>query len=61
MQRGVTADADDIEAVDTLARQLEKLNPNPKTLASPLVNGKWKVGSTDTSQCTGASAQRKEA
>ena len=43
LQRGVGASEDDQKDVEQLIRKLEKVNPNPKSLASPLINGKWKL------------------
>ena len=43
LQRGVTATDDDRKEVERLIQQLEKFNPNPKSLASPLINGKWRL------------------
>jgi len=43
LQRGVSATDDDQKDVEQLIKKLEKVNPNPKSLASPLINGKWKL------------------
>lgn len=43
LDRGVKATVEDRELVDGLAAQLEKLNPTPKPLASPLLNGRWRL------------------
>ncbi|DBB16532.1 TPA: hypothetical protein ACH3X3_014796 [Trebouxia sp. C0006] len=43
LQRGVSATEDDQKDVEQLIKKLEKVNPNPKSLASPLINGKWKL------------------
>jgi hypothetical protein len=43
LQRGLTADEEDKDAIEQLAQQLEKVNPNPKSLASPLINGRWRL------------------
>lgn len=43
LKRGASASEEDREDVDAACRALEKLNPNPKALSSPLINGKWEV------------------
>ncbi len=43
LQRGVSATEDDQKDVEQLIKKLEKVNPNPESLASPLINGKWKL------------------
>lgn len=43
VQRGATATEEDKEIIEELAARLEAVNPNPKALASPLLNGKWKL------------------
>eukprot|EP00798_Chlamydomonas_sp_ICE-L_P002362 gene2362-8670_t len=43
LKRGVTATEEDKAAVDKAASVLEKLNPNKKTLSSPLMNGSWEL------------------
>lgn len=43
LNRGVTATKDDVAAVEAAVRKLERLNPTPGALASPLVNGKWEL------------------
>lgn len=53
LQRGVAAEPEDIDAVEVAAQELEKLNPTPKTLASPLVNGKWELLYTTSQSVNG--------
>lgn len=43
LQRGVAATDEDKQRVDALAKALEAVNPNKKSLASPLINGKWEL------------------
>ncbi len=43
LQRGLRATPEDKAAVERLAAQLERLNPTPKPLASPLLNGRWEL------------------
>lgn len=62
LKRGVLADEGQQAEVEACCKALEALNPNPKALASPLVNGKWEVrgrqalGCALASACTSASA-----
>jgi hypothetical protein len=42
-KRGLTATSDQKEEIEALCQQLEKLNPTPKPLGSPLLNGRWKL------------------
>lgn len=53
LNRGVSAGPDDIEAVEAAAKALERLNPNPKSLSSPLVNGKWELLYTTSTSVNG--------
>lgn len=43
LARGVNATDADEEKVEKLIQKLERVNPNKSTLASPLINGKWKL------------------
>lgn len=43
LRRGLTATPDDQQRIDKLARQLERLNPTKKPLASDLINGQWEL------------------
>ena len=42
-KRGLTATPEQKQEIETLCQQLEKLNPTPKPLASPLLNGRWQL------------------
>jgi len=53
LKRGVNATEEDKQAVDAAARELEKLNPTPKPLASPLINGQWELLYTTSSSILG--------
>jgi hypothetical protein len=55
LKRGLLADDDDAQRVDDLARQLERLNPTPKPLASPLINGRWELLYTTSAGILGKS------
>jgi hypothetical protein len=39
--------------VEALASQLERLNPTPKPLASPLLNGRWRLEYTTSDSILG--------
>jgi hypothetical protein len=54
LQRGLKASPEDKQAVELLAQQLEKLNPTPKPLGSPLLNGRWKLLYTTSDSILGA-------
>lgn len=43
LKRGLNASEEEKREVEELAQQLERLNPNPKALASPLINGRWEL------------------
>lgn len=43
LARGVNATDADEEQVEKLIQKLERVNLNKNTLASPLINGKWKL------------------
>ncbi|KAL3151942.1 hypothetical protein ABBQ32_001068 [Trebouxia sp. C0010 RCD-2024] len=43
LARGVNATDADEQQVEKLIQKLERVNPNKNTLASPLINGKWKL------------------
>ena len=55
LQRGLTATQDQQDKVERLAKQLEKVNPNSKSLSSPLINGKWKLRYTTSGSILGRS------
>jgi len=54
VERGVTATEEDAEAIDAAARDLERLNPNKKALASDLLNGEWELLYTTSKSIIGA-------
>lgn len=54
LQRGVTASDADQQQVEKLIRKLEKVNPNKNSLASPLINGKWKLLYTTSESILGS-------
>lgn len=43
LKRGLVASEEDQEQVEALVQQLEKMNPTPKPLESPLLNGRWEL------------------
>lgn len=43
LECGIRASEEDAAMVDRLASELETLNPTPKPLSSPLINGKWEL------------------
>ncbi|CAM9422849.1 unnamed protein product [Ectocarpus fasciculatus] len=43
LKRGLTASDEDMAVVESLAQKVEKLNPNPKSLSTPEVNGRWEL------------------
>lgn len=55
LNRGVSADEEDKQQVEQLAKELERLNPTKKPLASPLVNGQWKLVYTTSASILGTS------
>lgn len=54
LQRGVNATDADQQQVEKLIRKLEKVNPNKNSLASPLINGKWKLLYTTSESILGS-------
>lgn len=52
--RGVTATEEDVAAVDAAARDLERLNPNPRALKCDLLNGEWELLYTTSASILGA-------
>jgi hypothetical protein len=55
LKRGLLADEEDEARIDALARALERLNPTPKPLASPLINGSWELLYTTSAGILGKS------
>jgi len=55
LQRGAKASDEDKKYVDDLARKLEVLNPIPKPLASPFLNGSWELRYTTSASILGLS------
>ena len=53
LSRGVDADDADKARVDALARTLEALNPNPKSLRASSVNGEWELVYTTSASILG--------
>lgn len=53
LNRGAAASDEDKAEVDTLATQLEKLNPNPKPLTGGVVDGAWELQYTTSSSILG--------
>eukprot|EP01025_Chloroclados_australasicus_P061894 TRINITY_DN8130_c0_g1_i1.p2 TRINITY_DN8130_c0_g1~~TRINITY_DN8130_c0_g1_i1.p2 ORF type:complete len:175 (-),score=26.78 TRINITY_DN8130_c0_g1_i1:350-874(-) len=43
LNRGVNATKEQQQTVNDLAKQLEKVNPNPSSLSSDEINGKWRL------------------
>jgi len=53
LERGVKGSEADKAALDNLAQQLERLNPNKKALSSELINGKWRLEYTTSKSILG--------
>jgi len=43
LKRGLTATPEDQEAVEAAVQKLERINPTPRPLESPLLNGQWRL------------------
>eukprot|EP01025_Chloroclados_australasicus_P066130 TRINITY_DN904_c0_g1_i1.p2 TRINITY_DN904_c0_g1~~TRINITY_DN904_c0_g1_i1.p2 ORF type:complete len:179 (-),score=29.59 TRINITY_DN904_c0_g1_i1:310-846(-) len=54
LDRGVNADSKAIDRVEKLVRQLERANPTPSPVRSPLINGRWKLVYTTSQNILGA-------
>ena len=54
LQRGVGATEADQHQVEKLIQKLEKVNPNKNSLASPFINGKWKLLYTTSQSILGS-------
>lgn len=55
LKRGLAATAEDQEAVEEVVQQLERLNPTPKPLESPYLNGQWRLVYTTSDSILGRS------
>lgn len=55
LKRGVAASPEEKAHVDELASALEAVTPNKKSLASPLINGKWELLYTTSDSILGTS------
>ncbi|KAK9866737.1 hypothetical protein WJX84_004414 [Apatococcus fuscideae] len=53
LQRGVDASEDDKASIERLASAVERLNPTPKALSSPLINGRWELIYTTSASIIG--------
>ena len=53
LDRGASATEEDKQEVARKFAALEKLNPNPSSLASPLLNGRWRLLYTTSSSILG--------
>lgn len=53
LKRGLAATSEDQEQVESVVQALEKLNPTPKPLASPLLNGRWQLDYTTSESILG--------
>eukprot|EP00877_Chromochloris_zofingiensis_P013596 jgi/Chrzof1/8490/Cz03g13020.t1 len=54
LRRGLLASDEDQQQVESLVQRLEKLNPTPQALASPLLNGRWRLEYTTSGSILGA-------
>lgn len=52
--RGVKATEEDASAIDAAARDLERLNPNPRALKCDSLNGEWELLYTTSASILGA-------
>ena len=55
LDRGAAASEDDIARVESLASAVERLNPNPRSLEAPEINGKWLLVYTTSRAILGTS------
>ncbi|GBF98854.1 hypothetical protein Rsub_11458 [Raphidocelis subcapitata] len=53
LQRGVAASPEQAARVEEMAAALERLNPTPSPLASPLLNGRWRLEYTTSQSILG--------
>jgi len=54
LKRGLIATEEDQQQVESVVQQLEKMNPTPKPLESPYLNGRWRLVGADMFQCSPA-------
>jgi hypothetical protein len=43
LKRGLVATEEDQAQIEGVVQQLERMNPTPKPLESPLLNGRWRL------------------
>lgn len=55
LQRGLKANQEDAEVIEQLCQDLERINPNKASLASPLINGRWELQYTTSASILGRS------
>lgn len=55
LKRGLLATPEQKQRVEALASALERANPTPKPLASPLLNGRWRLEYTTSESILGTS------
>lgn len=55
LQRGLVATDQDKDEIDAIASRLEALNPTPRPLSSPLINGGWELLYTTSGSILGQS------
>jgi hypothetical protein len=53
LKRGLIATEEDKEAVESAVQQLEKINPTPRPLESPYLNGRWRLVYTTSDSILG--------
>lgn len=54
LKRGLIATEEDQQEIESVVQQLEKMNPTPKPLESPYLNGRWRLVGADISQNSSA-------
>eukprot|EP00775_Hariotina_reticulata_P007616 gene7616-7818_t len=55
LKRGLVASPEDQQAVEAAVQKLERINPTPRPLQSPLLNGQWRLVYTTSSSILGTS------
>lgn len=53
LKRGLIATEEDQQQVESVVQQLEKMNPTPKPLESPYLNGRWRLVYTTSESILG--------